>query len=86
MTPAEALKDVRGYAAAGRVRFSGHAYRRMDERGATKQDVIVACVSATKCKRGTEPGRWKATGPDLDGEDLTVVVAFEEGLLIVTLF
>lgn len=86
MTPAEALRDVRGYAAAGRVRFSGHAYERMDQRGATERDVIKACASATTCRHAAEPGRWKVTGPDLDGDDLTVVVVFDGLVMVVTIF
>lgn len=86
MTPVEALRDIRGYAAAGRVRFSHHAYQRMNQRGATERDVIAACSGARQCKRTVHAGRWKATGPDVDGDDLTVVVAIEDGLLVVTLF
>jgi hypothetical protein len=85
ITLAEALRDIRGYAAAGRVRFSYHAYDRMDQRGATERDVIAACARAKKCKRAAQ-GRWKVTGPDIDSDDLTVVVAIEDGLLVVTLF
>jgi hypothetical protein len=86
MNPAEALRHIRGYAAAGRVRFVHHAYQRMDERGATVRDVIKACANATQCTRAAQADRWKATGPDLDGDELTVVVAIEDGLLVITLF
>jgi hypothetical protein len=48
--------------------------------------VIKACANATACKRATEPGRWKVTGPDLDGDDLTVVVVFDGSLMVVTVF
>jgi Domain of unknown function (DUF4258) len=86
MTPAEALRQVRGYATAGRVRFTSHAYQRMSERGARRQDVIEACVKGERCSKGSEPGRWKVTGPDLDGDDLTAVVVIEDGVLVVTMF
>jgi hypothetical protein len=86
MTPAEALRDIRGYASAGRVRFSRHAYERMSERGATQRDVIHACVHATKCTRTPKQDRWKVTGADLDGDALSVVVAIEDGLIVITLF
>jgi hypothetical protein len=86
MTPAEALRQIRGYAAAGRVVFSRHAYERMDERGATVRDVIKACAMASRCKRGERDGRWKVTGKDLAGDDLSVVVAIEGGVIVVTIF
>jgi hypothetical protein len=86
MTSAEALRHIRGYAAAGRVRFSRHAYQRMDERGANQRDVISALANAVRCARASNPGCWKAVGPDLDGDELSVVVALEDGLLVVTLF
>lgn len=86
MTADQALRDIRGYASAGRVRFSQHAIRRMGERGASVDDVINACANATLCRRTADAGGWKATGPDLDGDQLTAVIAFEGGLLIVTMF
>lgn len=86
MTPAEALRRIRGYARAGRVEFSRHAYERMGERGATAADVIHACSNATRCKASDQPERWKATGPDLDGDDLTVVVVLDAGVLVITIF
>ena len=85
MTAAQALRDIRGFAAAGRVRFSQHAYHRMDERGATERDVIKALANATRCEAAND-GRWKASGPDLDGDTLTAVVALESGVLVVTMF
>ena len=86
MTPADALRDIRGYARAGRVRFSGHARDRMNERGATEQDVITACAYATKCSRGDRPRRWRVEGPDLDGDALSVVAVIEGGVVVITVF
>ena len=83
MTSAEALRDIRGYASAGRVRFSSHACQRMNQRGATARDVVNTCARAS---RAAEPGRWKATGPDFDGDELTVVVTIKDGLTVVTVF
>jgi hypothetical protein len=57
----------------------------MDERGATERDVIKALANATRCEAASE-GRWKATGPDLDGDALTVVVVLQAGVLVVTMF
>jgi hypothetical protein len=84
MNAAEALRDIQGYAAANRVRFSRHAYDEMREAGATEEDVVHALAYATRCRPGNVRGRWKATGPDLDGKPLDVVVVVQDGLFVVT--
>jgi hypothetical protein len=83
MTEAEALARVRGYALAGRFVFSrtGHADLRMRQRNARLQDVRSALVRAFHCS-AQENGRWKVEGPDVDGDDLTVIVLIEDGLII----
>jgi hypothetical protein len=83
---AEALRDVRGYAAAGRLRFTRHARERMRERGATASDVRHALSSATRCDEATEAGRWKVRGQDLDGDELVMVVVLEGDVVVVTVF
>jgi hypothetical protein len=87
VTPAEAqaLADVRGYAAAGRWTLLGHARRRAQERGARPEDVRRALVSATRCC-AAEFGRWKVTGLDTAGDELTAVVELVDGVVVVTLF
>lgn len=87
MTPAEAeaLRDIRGYAAAGRVEYTRHARQRMGERGVVREDVECALRDATRCE--SEPQeRWRVYGVDRDGVDLVVVVVLEAGVLVVTLF
>ncbi len=45
-----ALRDIRGYAAANRVRFTKpHAFDRMDERGLVIDDVLHALREARSC-------------------------------------
>lgn len=85
MNPAEheTLKVVRGYAAAGRIRVTEHARARMRQRGATFADVRSALADATGCG-ASGPEKWKITGPDLDGDDLTCAVALEGGVVVVT--
>jgi pentatricopeptide repeat protein len=87
MTKAElaALADIRGYAAAGRIELTKHARERMVERNVKPRDLRSALVSASSCKDQRD-GTWKATGPDLDGDALDVVVVFESGVLVVTVF
>jgi hypothetical protein len=86
VTSSEALRHIRGYAAAGRVQFSRHAYQRMDERGSSARDVITALANAVHCVPASGTDCWKAVGPDLDDDELSVVVAIEDGLVVVTLF
>ena len=85
MTPAEALQDIRGFAAAGRIRIEPHARQRMKERGARFSDVEHALVNAARCAL-QENGRWRVDGRDLDGDDITLVVVIEAGVVVVTLF
>lgn len=87
MTPAEAqaLADVRGYALAGRVEVKRHAAQRMRERRVSAADLRSALTRATRCK--AQPGdHWRVSGPDAEGDELTVVVAIEAGVVVVTLF
>jgi hypothetical protein len=82
---AQALADIRGYAAANRVRFVRHAWQRMSERNVAEADVLHALKTATACK-AQENGRWKVPSQDLSGDELTAVVAIEGGVVVVTLF
>lgn len=77
MTPEQVLADVRGYAAAGRYRLTRHARKRCEERGATFGDVGHALANARTCSAGE---------PDREGDSLTLVVAIEAGLVVVTVF
>lgn len=78
------LQKIRGYAKASRLRFTRHARERMKQRGAGEQDVRRALEHAHRCHAGNEPDRWKVTGPDVDGDDLDIVVMIEDGLLLIT--
>jgi hypothetical protein len=57
----------------------------MAARGARRADVHAALSGATDCKTGDD-GRWRVTGKDLDGDELTVVVALDDGVVVVTVF
>jgi hypothetical protein len=85
MTSAQALRDIRGYAAAGRVTIRVHARRRMKERNATEADVIHALVNARSCVAEPEE-RWCVSSADLEGEALTLIVVIEDGDVVVTLY
>lgn len=57
----------------------------MKERGATFADVEQALVNAERCTLQTN-GRWRTEGRDLDGDELTVIVVIDAGVVVVTLF
>lgn len=79
------LADIRGYAAANRIRILRHAWQRMGERGAQYEDVRHALAGAHR-RRAADQGRWKVSGDDLDGDELTLVVAIEAGAIVVTVY
>ena len=86
MTSAEVLADIRGYAAANRIRLTGHASLRMQQRGADFADVRSALMTATMC-RAQENGCWRVEGGvDRDGDEMTAVAAIENGVVIITVF
>jgi hypothetical protein len=86
VTSAAVLAEVRWLAGAGRVRFTAHAKQRMRERGVYVDDVLHALRNAFRCRLGDKQSKWKVTGADTDGDDLTLVVVIDEGILVVTVF
>lgn len=86
MNSADALRTIQGHAAVGNIRYTRHAEERMVQRNVSRGDVRSALVTATAAAVG-ENGAWKVTGgADLDGDDLTVVVAIDGAAVIVTVF
>jgi hypothetical protein len=81
----DVLKNVRGLASANRIIVSGHARVRMRERNVTYADLQSALGNATRCRCGNDD-RWNVVGPDLDGEELTVIVIVESDLIVVTVY
>ena len=81
----DALRDIIGYAAAGRFRIEPHCRVRMRERGSSVEDVRYALVNAESCT-GQPNGRWKVKSSDLDGDELTMIVVLQSGVIVVTLF
>jgi len=57
----------------------------MRRRNVTFRDVRHVLTHAAACSP-SEKGRWKVTGLDLDQDELTVVVAIQSGLLVITVF
>ena len=79
------MEDIRGYAAARRVRVLSHGRDRMSQRGVTYGDLVHALMNTMDCEEG-ENGRWKVCSRDISGEPLTVILLFQDGLLIVTVY
>jgi hypothetical protein len=46
--------------------------------------VVHALKHATAC--APSDAKWKVSGPDLDGDELTAVVVLEVGVIVVTVF
>lgn len=86
----KALKAIRGYASANRVILTGHANRRLRERGGVAADAVHALANATCCvdqrQDRNRAGDWRSTGPDTEGDPLTCSVILEGGVLVVTVF
>ena len=78
------LEEIRR-CSAGQIVIAGHARARMGERGVTLGDVRHALSNATACKAQPN-GRWRVTGPELDGDELVLVVVLEAGVVVVTVF
>jgi hypothetical protein len=86
MNSATALADIKGYAAANRIHLSRHALERGEQRSAQYADVRAALLSASAC-RLAERDRWHVSGGvDLDGDELSLIVVIEDGVIVVTLF
>ncbi len=81
---AEVLRAVRGFARAGRIVYSSHARKEMAEAGARAADVRHALIHAASAKPSND--RWRVVGPDIDGDELIVVVVLENGVVVVTVF
>jgi hypothetical protein len=85
VSAAAALEAIRRLAGRRQVRFTLHALDRMDERGVRRVDVTHALTSAKAC-RAQGDGKWKVTGGDLDGDELTVIVVIEADAIVVTVY
>lgn len=84
MSPEQALRDIKGYTAAGRVKLSWHVLERMKKRNIKRDDIHHVLTTAETCIE--QEGTWKVEGTDLDDDELTVIVALEDGVVVVTAF
>ena len=86
MDATSALVTIRTHAVAGRIAYTTHARQRLAQRNVTRADVRHALSGAKACRAGDAADKWIACGPDLDGDDLDVVLVIEVGLIIVTVY
>ena len=86
MNDTKALSEIQRLARLNRIVYTGHAILRMDDRGASRDDVRSALITATSA-RLQERGTWRVDGGrDLEGDDLTAIVDLEADVIVVTLF
>jgi len=85
VTAAEALQAIRDAGLRGIFRLTSHAQERMADRGTRWADVRHGLANASSCA-GQANGTFKTESRDLDGDDLTLIVAVEGDVVVVTLF
>lgn len=78
MTDAEALELARRAVDQGRLHICRHGHDEGLNASAHPFDTQNAIKKATSCVRQPN-GRWKVKGPDLDGEELTIILAVDPG-------
>jgi hypothetical protein len=88
VTDSEALQEAKRLAAQYTFRVTKHGRGRQGVRTAQVHDIRAAVMSAKTAQYQANEDTWKLRGGrDLDGDDLDVVVAFEDGeMRVVTLF
>jgi hypothetical protein len=85
MSRKDAIDAIRFAASAGHIRYEAHARQRMKERGVRREDIRHALINVESCK-AVRDERWKVTGPDLDGDALTVVLVIEGDVVVITVY
>jgi hypothetical protein len=63
----------------------GHAPQRMNERRIMRNDIQTAARNYTDCYK-QKNGRWRVIGPDADREEITIIVKFNNGTTVVTVY
>jgi hypothetical protein len=64
-----------------------HARDRQALRSVQVADIAAALATATSATFQSDRDTWRIDGGlDLDGDELTVIVAFEDGVVVVTVF
>ena len=69
----------------GRFELTQHARLRMKQRGVRFQD-IIHCADSAKSAEDQGNGKYCIKGEDLEGENLTLIVAYDGSTVIITMF
>jgi hypothetical protein len=86
MNSKQALADAATAAKLGRFEISRHFRDDRAYRNVTRRDLACAMMSALVARRETDE-RWVLSGgSDVAGDALTVVVAFDGDVIVVTAF
>jgi len=86
VTPSEALEEAHRAGATDQFFVTIHARGHRDARNVHRADIREA-LRTTSSAREQEEERWRLEGGvDLDGDDLTLIVAFDAGVVVVTAF
>jgi hypothetical protein len=86
LTPDEALLQIQRAGATGRFEIERfHALPQMRARGVSREDVKFGLQMAVTCQLQAN-GRWKVHTLDLSQESLVVIVAIQDGVLVITVF
>lgn len=86
MTDADALATIRRLAGAGHFYILPHARKRAAERGVQPRDIRYGLENARVATWQADHETWKVESSDLDGEALTLAVAIEASVIVVTVF
>ena len=82
----ETAKWIKARLSAGQFRLSIHAVERAEQRVVTERDIRRCGMTAEIVKYQADKGTWRIEGYDCDGENLTVICAVHEMLLVITVF
>ncbi len=84
MTTKFALEEIQNAMKCGAMRLCPHGSDSSSLRNVSTGDIRSACMNATSAEAQPN-GRFKVRGPDLDGDELEVVVDVET-MVVVTVY
>jgi hypothetical protein len=70
---------------AGLFVIGAHAYRRMTQRGVTRDDIREVAFELIEWDR-QDNGRYSIIGRDKDGDDLEVICVYDGQTVVVTVY
>jgi hypothetical protein len=86
VTEGEATAAIRRLGAAGRFYILPHARKQAEGRGVTPRDIRHGLTNARAAAWQPDHGTWKVRTTDIDGDPLTLALAIEASVIVVTVF